>query len=389
MTRLLRFLFVIAAGASLLAAATPRLQRLARNVDGVVIEYSPGDEAYVDELVRRLADIRSLPTVKAPAGGELEMLEAQRASYLAAVASTLGLSAPTAEMTSFWPKFTDLFRTMGRLTADPVASARRYQLWRRPELIDRLQAGEKIPGFSLGGPSGLIFHLDFNFASPAEAAEFWRNHPLPIAIGAGPAPADDITAGVQKLRALSGSFSNGGGRTFLMLHEMTEVGIVWHYIGSPDRRWFCDGMANYVAWKTLRDKLGAAEAKKIYDLEAELKKYRAEAALVDLEKWPAAENMGQANYREDINTANYAFATQVIARVCAKHGDDLLPRWFAEIGKTPHAKTTMQTVYRAYTKLTGEDLHQYLPKPAKHCTPMTVGPRPSAAKWVRRAARLR
>jgi len=332
----------------------------------VVIEYSPGDEAYTDELVRQIADIRAKPVAAPRANAEWGRIEAQRTGYLAAVSGTLALPGPTAEMTSFWSKFITLFRAVEQLAADPLASAPRYQLWRRPELMERLRAGEKIPGFSLGGPTGLNFRIDFRMEQPVDPAEFWRPRPLPIAIGAGAPPADDIAAGIQKLRVLSGTFHVAGTDLgpFMLLHEITEAGIIWHYIGSPDRRWFCDGVANYVAWKTLRDKLGAAEAGKFYDLEAELKKYRAAAGTVDLEQWPAAENMGKENYREDINTANYAFATQVIARVCAKHGDGLLPRWFAEIGKTPRAQTTMKTVYRAYTKITGEDLRSYLPKPA-------------------------
>ena len=77
-----------------------------------------------------------------------------------------------------------------------------------------------------------------------------------------------------------------------------------------------------------------------------------------------AENREQAKYAENLNTANYAFATKVIAEACKKQGDGLLPELFAEIGRTKREKTTMDTVFKAYRRLTGENLRSYLPKPA-------------------------
>ena len=68
-------------------------------------------------------------------------------------------------------------------------------------------------------------------------------------------------------------------------------------------------------------------------------------------------------YPAELNTANYAFATKVIADVCAKHGDGLLPKLFKEVGVTPKEKATIDTVYKAFKRLTREDLRSYLPKP--------------------------
>jgi hypothetical protein len=117
----------------------------------------------------------------------------------------------------------------------------------------------------------------------------------------------------------------------------------------------------------MEQEVGKQEVLAYYDLEAEVKKYQGEAARVDLAAWPAAEVLAKAGYAEDLNTANYAFATKVIADICARYkgGDDLLPRLFAEIGKTPREKATMETVYKAYRKLTKGDLRTYLPNPVE------------------------
>jgi hypothetical protein len=199
----------------------------------------------------------------------------------------------------------------------------------------------------------------------------WRKFVYPIKIALKPeqSPELDVAGNLDDFRkfreVMAEITSQQMQRThvFTVLHEATESGIVWHYLGSKDRRWFCDGIANYVAWKVIEAELGPEEARGYYDLSAELKKFANEAASIDLAAWPAAENLKQANYAENLNTANYAFATKVIADVCAKHGDSILPKLFTEIGKTPYEKATMDTVYRAFKKLTREDLRSYLPKP--------------------------
>jgi len=42
----------------------------------------------------------------------------------------------------------------------------------------------------------------------------------------------------------------------IVIHETTEAGIVDHFLGSADRRWFCEGTANYVAWSLARNRAG-------------------------------------------------------------------------------------------------------------------------------------
>jgi hypothetical protein len=65
--------------------------------------------------------------------------------------------------------------------------------------------------------------------------------------------------------------------------------------------------------------------------------------------------------QERLNKAHYPFAMQVIVKASSKHGDDLLPRLFREIQRVPPEGRNMKTVYRAYRRLTGEDLRRYFP----------------------------
>lgn len=345
------------------------------------IEASVGDEVYVEALAKKLADYRppeaSATSLESPRLSVADL--AKRKDYfLQQAARQLGLAQPTERMKSVFGQVQALWADIGYLK--PRGIPRRFAVWRKSELIARIDAGEKIPNFSkqADGMVNFSFNWDFNFKPEltlgqrqAEVDAAWEKLVWPVKIDETKAlsPEQDADASLAAFRQYSDGVQNMSSLTmqrsitFNVLHETVEAGVVWHYLTSKDRRWFCDGVANYVAWKMIQAEVGPEEARGYYDLPAELAKYTAAASSVDLAAWPAAEDLKNASYREDLNTANYAFATQVIAEVCAKHGDSILPRLFTEIGKTPREKATMDTVYRAFKKLTREDLRAYLPKP--------------------------
>ena len=364
---------------SVLSAGLP--ERKTFQFGEFTIEASAGDEAYVEVLAVKLADYQPPGSEARPAPKlGLDDLGKRREYFLGKVSMYLGLDKPTEKMASTYDAMGTLWRTM-RLSA-PKDVLRHYALWRKPELVARITAGEKIPGFTLDASGGLDFAFKFELNSGSgdlqpeqlavSLAGYWDSLVCPIKIGAKPgaSPAEEVSA---ELETFTRNIFAFWGRemqvterqiVFNVLHEATESGVVWQYLTSRDRRWFCDGVANYVAWKVIEAEIGAEAAKGYYDLAAELKKYESEAARVDLAAWPAAENMEQAKYAENLNTANYAFATKVIADICTKHGDGLLPKLFKEIGRTPPEKATMETVYRAFKRQTGDNLRFYLPKPA-------------------------
>jgi len=361
-----------------LSAALP--ERKTFQFGEFMIEASAGDEAYVEALAKQLADFQLPTAVSTPTPrSALGDLEKRKDYFLAKVSTQIGLAEPTERMKSVFEGTQKGFGLIGHLI--PPGLPQHFALWRKPELLTRIEAGESIPGFSNDAAGQLRFNFNMSFENKPELtneqnqsglADEWRKIVLPVKIAATPdrTPEQDAAAGLDHFLEFrqgwlkASSIQTQRAIAFLTLREATEAGIVWHYLASKDRRWFCDGIANYVAWKVIEAELGPEEARGYYDLSAELKKYANEASKIDLAAWPAAENLKQANYAENINTANYAFATKVIADVCAKHGDSILPKLFAEIGKTPYEKATLETVYRAFKKLTREDMRSYLPKPA-------------------------
>lgn len=143
---------------------------------------------------------------------------------------------------------------------------------------------------------------------------------------------------------------------FLMLHEATEVGIIDHYLRGPDRRWFCDGVANYVAWRTIRDRHGAQIAKTAYDLDAEIARQAQWRTAADLSHWPAIENESEADQTSELDAARYIFATKAVALMNERAGEDILPRLFREIGKQKSGQANYGTIEAAWHSLTGSEL---------------------------------
>lgn len=170
---------------------------------------------------------------------------------------------------------------------------------------------------------------------------------------------------IHQKRIMSESLSAIGRKrypllAYTVLHEAVEAGLVDHYIGSRDRRWLCDGMANYLAWTLARDFAGEAAANEIYNLENQLKRAAPYREKVNLTRWPPVERQSTDDRKSELNRAHYAYATRVIFLIAERHGEAFIPRWWQEIGKTPRTKTNMKTVEKAYRKLTGESLRELL-----------------------------
>ncbi len=152
---------------------------------------------------------------------------------------------------------------------------------------------------------------------------------------------------------------------FVVLHETTELGIIDHYFHGSDRRWFCDGVANYVPWRVVRDLHGATAATAVYNLADQLVRSAPLREQADLRKWPATENQTDEDQHSKLNGARYAFAANVVFLMHAHAGEDILPRLFHEIGRTKPDKVSIKTVAKAWKKLTGTKLDAILAEAVK------------------------
>lgn len=151
-----------------------------------------------------------------------------------------------------------------------------------------------------------------------------------------------------------------GRMVLAVLHEATESGLVDHYLGGPDRRWLCEGTANYVAWKIARDRAGVEFARDVFDLDRQIANAAGWQRQIDLRRWPTVERQSEAERNAPRNAAHYAFAMRAVHEMARRNGEDLLPKLFREIAKTPRSEVRMRTVEEAYRKLTGKKLGEVL-----------------------------
>lgn len=194
--------------------------------------------------------------------------------------------------------------------------------------------------------------------------------------------ADTAIKNVQSLLDDSGQSFRSGNLVIAhtIFHEVVEAGLVDRYIGSPDRRWFCEGIANYVAWKVIRDRAGADVARQAYDLQAQLASSAPLQRKVRLLRWVAAEKQRKEDKGSPLSKAHYAFATRAIFMMAETCGEDSVPKLLKEIGKTPRKQVDLKTVARCYRQTTGRRLDdliraaekQPVAKPAQPAAPAPV-----------------
>lgn len=440
-------------GAATLAAqpASTPPGRLTATIDGIRIEYSPGQEAYLRplatqvatwdrEYARRQAEVAKSSVPPLPLSAR--DLQENRTALLHQIAAAVGLGAPPPleahcydAMLEYYARSATIAITVADI-ARRVVAPHKLSLWKRSELVRRLQAGESIPGFTYDAKTQKVgFSWSQNadsksVVSPAEeaaarrqferlkldhafnyqtdphgiahlSATFHYNLRNPSTPGTAPALDEEIRKTVQHLRDVAARASppawpvvlskKTAGKTpdeiadglarqlreiaaslgrsrqyrdpslaMVVLHEATEAAIVEHYIGSADRRWLCDGTANYVAWKIARDRAGPDFARQVYDLDAQLARYAKYQKKINLRTWPAVERQGEADRDTPLNQAHYAFATRAVVLLVKANGEPALPRLFREIGRTPREKVSMKTVAQAYRKITGQRLDALL-----------------------------
>lgn len=355
------------------AAAGQFPERKVAEAKPYTIEYSVGDEAYAAALAKALPMNLNATGVAPQLPITVADLRSRRDEVLKLIAARLGLESPTPKMGQTYDTFAAGYTALQSLRL--MDNATHFALWRKPELMARLQAGQDVAGFQRTPDGGIEFSATASFEfkdgespekSVARLREDWSRLTWPIKIGeAAGASADDeirqrladLTANAKELSA----FQSAGIQTLAVmavLHETVEATLVASVIRSPDRRWFCEGVANYVAFKVLESLTGTDVARHYYDADEEVKRYAAVRSKVDLVHWPVAEDPRAQEVPADLNAASYAFATQAVAGAFAD--GDLLARVLTEVRVTSLDKADIKTVQAAYQQLTGRQLSRYL-----------------------------
>jgi hypothetical protein len=318
----------------------------------------------VSVLIGRLQS-GALSAGKHPGQMGIAELRAQREAVLSGLASGIGISGPSASMADAFDRFS--------LSAGAIYDAmvngrpRHFSLWRKPDLVARLRAGQTIPGFVLeGGEVHAALDATFTTAQgaphgqlTADIAAVWDKMVWPVSIG-NMSPEADIDAALETLNGFRQAAAAAESATVMtVLHEVVESTLITEVIRSPDRRWFCEGVANWLALRVVRERWGSERAKAHYDPDA-LVVATGTANLTELEKWPSAEHLDAKHYPSELNAANYVRATWAIEQIARKFGPGFITAWLTEIRKTPAERANMQTVHTAFRTLAGAELPSVL-----------------------------
>lgn len=165
----------------------------------------------------------------------------------------------------------------------------------------------------------------------------------------------------------------------IILHETAEAGLIDTVIRSKDRRWLCDGSANYVAWRVARDHVDAAFGQQVYDIDEQLRRHATQQSRVKLARWPAVENQPESERGSPLSNASYAFATRAMFLLHEWHGEDALRLLWQDVAQTPMAKASAKTFARAYQKRYGQKLSKLITAAERNPIPAAPSPPPAPA----------
>ena len=383
------------------ATAAPALpNRESAKYDGLTLAFPPelkGAMAILGpQCAKALANARAFAAKlksKSEKPAALEVTDEDIAAY-----GTYGLEARAETLR--------MFAAAVPVVADATAmlvlffSGDRVTIWFKEDLMALLKAGTEVPGFSLN-PDGESVTWGFERHFPSEdfrrlsregkdiAAEMQKRMDalpplvLPMVVKRADLAAklDDPEATAAAIREgergifglllsaekepLKESDLEGLNRPlmsreqawFMVAHEAAEDAIVSSTIASADRRWFCDGMANWIAIRDVDRRFGKGKGAEAFAKNYDAQEMKKLAGEVNLIAWPAEEDIDNGRRPQVANVeAHYYFATLVIEKACEGRGEDFVKRWLEEIRRTPPNRTNSGTILAAYRKLTGRDL---------------------------------
>lgn len=350
---------------AVLGVAAEFPSRVFLNAGGRIIEHTAGDEDLALQFAQRINEIytaEASPALVPPLAIELTPAEISQhlGEYQAALCRYLNLAQPTPQMVSILTRTNLLKGSTAAVEAQARAAVVNIQLWREADLAARLEAGVTVLGITRRADG-----QGFDIKPPKNLSDFstWA---LPIITYSrdtetGTALVDKKLA--EARQTLDQQAQAQAARLVVhgLFEEAVEAALTETYIASKDRRWFCSGVATYVAYKVIEDKIGNEAALRYFDIDEQLRLYSDVKQVANLEKWSLAEEQSPQVRAMRANQANRVFAAEVLFNLTAMHGPELVPKLLAEIGKTKREKASMKTVHAAFKKLVHEDLKTYLP----------------------------
>ncbi|MEM6278678.1 MAG: hypothetical protein AAF733_04315, partial [Verrucomicrobiota bacterium] len=145
---------------------------------------------------------------------------------------------------------------------------------------------------------------------------------------------------------------------FIVVHETVEGYLIRNVIGSPDRRWFCDGLSNWIAIRESDRRFGPGTGLQVF---ANMFPDRSDSLAresLDMLAWKALEYSpsGSISSVKENESPYYVEATRILTKALTGKNAQFVQSWLGKIRETNWIRTNAGTVISAYDELTGGDL---------------------------------
>jgi hypothetical protein len=334
--------------------------------DGVVIECTPDKSQLAKKLLPELEkrvkeNEKQLSAIKAAANS----LTDNHDEVVKFLHKELGLTAPknqAAQGIAGLPAF-----VLHQLIA-ALPTGKQVKFYDANELKARLTNGETIPNFVLDPETGdvklsLALSLDLSIVEgqqPTNNKSGGTVFPLIIK----PATLEkELDEAVKQLDQINDSYNSIAPQVIgASIHEGAELAIVTNFnIITPFRRWFCDGMANYLTARCL-EKFVSKDAAKSFLQSFDASNFIDYKDQIDLMHWRSEEweENSPVQMDKELDNIAYVFATDEICKLIERHKPEVVPAIFTEIAKTQLPDE--DTIFDAIQKVTKEDFRKVLAK---------------------------
>jgi len=354
----LGFLFV---GLAALAAELPQREKIAK--DGWTIDFSPVDRASAEQLAGKVAEFERIRKEAQPGKIELEpaVIELRAEDLAKKMAELCALPNRAGdferEIKRMEPTIVEIAAVLSAANSPHVVS-----IVRKSELIQRLQAGEKIPPFSYDAATNMVeFNFNFGFSIGKDYQVTERPEALtaiPLKQSEEEKSADDRTAALLK------NFQEITEMTLSMSHMFRKmvVALGFHQVianllsaeipAGSQTEWIHSGATQWATRRLFVHALSPEQAESyLWFHEKQLQVAYQNTQPVNLE-----------GHSEKLSETEQAAAYGVFRTIAEKHDNEAVTRLLAAFWKLKPDQRTSQAFAKICEKQLKQPLTAYLPR---------------------------
>ena len=346
--------------------------------DNISVEYDVAHERFARAYGQWLNDIKPRFDERLAVAQKrtLVRLKAGKDNALRLISEILALPGSTGEMAEIYDIFTQ--ESLSRIHS--LLDFKKAVIWDSTTLRKRLEKGQSVTNFKLSNDS-IDFQWRYEIRGNTETGQVEFVHfqgvslviEVPVLVDLSDLDATTLAERLEEAKKTSyrtfdfalvvvgdAEVEVSSTTIWLAIHEVAEVAMTKAYVHSNDRRWFSDGIANYIAYRYIQHQYGNDFADRLYASLLSLERYGPLLEKVDLLTWSVGDSETESSSQGKLNEAYYYLATEVIRAIADKHGEAIYTRIFQHIADLNPKQRTMEKVYAIFNDLTGEDMKAYI-----------------------------